>query len=183
MIVGLAVVIGGSGFAFAALEGRPGTAAPPPTATHLKGVQLAAVPVKGLLGPIIHGGEPPRDIADALVVPAGTRRTGSGCGSGVDLYDCTLHLATPARPSEVVAFYRAELRHEGWQILAVDATAGTANGTEVYAQKGSADGFYWEVGVRIDPATPSITPALSGGSQSAPTSTVSLDVLERNDAD
>lgn len=181
--VGIVVAVAGGGFALAAVGGHPGSAAAPRTASHLRGVRLAAVPATTVLGPVLRGGEPPRDIAGALVVPAGTRRTGSSCGAGVDLYDCSVRLAVPARPSTVVAFYRAELRHAGWQIQAVDATVGSANGTQMFAQKGSSDGFYWEVGVRIEPSTPSIAPALSGGSQSAPTSTVSLRVLERNDAD
>lgn len=183
VFVGLAVLVGGSGFVAAALSGRPGSQAAPKASTHLRGVSLAAVPATKVLRPVVHGGEPPRDIAGALVVPSRTRETGSSCGAGLDLYSCTVRLAVPARPPEVVGFYRAELTHEGWKVLAVDATAGTTNGTEIYAQKGSSDGFYWEVGVRIEPVTPSITPALSGGSQSAPTSKVSLAVVERNDAD
>ncbi len=183
IVVGIVAVVAGGGFALAALGGGPGSQALPRTATHLRGVSLAAVPASGVLRSVVRGGEPPNDIAGAIVVPAGTRRTRSDCGTPVSLYDCSVTLAAPARPSQVITFYRAELRHAGWQILAVDATAGPGNGTAIYAQKGSSDGFYWDVEVRIDSATPSITPALSGGSQSAPTSTVSLRVFERNDAD
>ena len=181
VVVGIVAVIGVGGFALAAIGGRPGSSAPPATARRLPGVALSAVPASGVLRSIARSGEPPRDIAGALVVPVGTRQTGHSCPPSVELYDCTVHLAVAARPSEVVAFYRAELRHEGWTVLAVDATTGS--GTEIYAQRGSNDGFYWEVGVRVDSATPSITPALSGGGQTAPTSTVSLRVLERNDPD
>lgn len=183
VVVGIVAVVAGGGFALAAAGGGPGSQSLPRTASHLRGVRLAAVPAQAVLRPVVRGGEPPNDIAGAIVVPAGTRRTGTACGTPVSLYDCSVTLATPARPSQVIAFYRAELRHAGWRILAVDATVGAGNGTAIYAQKGSSDGFYWDVEVRIDSATPSITPALSGGSQSAPTSAVSLRVFERNDAD
>lgn len=181
--VGIAAAIGVGGFAAAALSSRTPSVAPASSGRSLPGIGLAAVPATAALRPIAHGGEPPADIAGALVVPAGTARTGSACGAGVDLYDCTVHLRTQSGASDVVDFYRAELRHEGWKILAVDAAAGRSNGTEIYAQKGSSDGYYWDVGVRVESRTPAITPALSGGSQVAPTSTVSLRVFERNDPD
>lgn len=177
--VGLAGLVGVGGFAWAAATSHPGSSAPPSASSHLAGVHLGAVPATHALQAITRGGEPPSDIAGALVVPASTRRTGSHCGSAINLYDCTVDLRVRAKPDAVVAFYRAELRHRGWSILAVDATTG--KGTVVYAQHASNDGYYWEVGVGVDPATPSITPALSGSGESAPTSTVSLRVLEKGD--
>lgn len=178
--LGLAGLVGIGGFAWAAATSHPGSSAPPSTTKHLAGVHLGAVPATQALKAITRGGEPPTDIAGALVVPASARRTGSHCGAAINLYDCTVDLTVRAKPSQVVAFYRAELRHAGWRILAVDATTG--KGTVVYAQHASNDGYYWEVGVAVDPATPSITPALSGNGESAPTSTVSLRVLEKGDA-
>lgn len=183
VFVGLAAFVGIGGFAMAAIQSHPGSSAPPPSAQAVKGSSLAAVSAKALLRPILRAGEPPSDISGALVVPAGSKPTGSSCGAGLSLYDCVTRFSVRARPSEVVSFFRTELRHEGWKILAVDATAGKGNGTVVYAQRGSSDGYYWEVGARVDPVTPSISPALSGGSQAAPTSAVSLRVVERNDAD
>lgn len=183
VIVGLAAFVGIGGFAMAALESHPGSSAPPPSAKAVKGTSLAAVSAKAVLRPILRGGEPPSDIAGALVVPAGSRPTGSSCGAGLSLYDCSTRFSVRARPPEVVTFYRVELRREGWKILAVDATAGKGNGTVLYAQRGSSDGYYWEVGARVEPVTPSISPALSGGGQTAPTSAVSLRIVERNDAD
>ena len=181
--LGLVALVGIGGFAMAALESHPGSSAPPPSAHAVKGTSLAAVSAKAVLRPILRGGEPPSDIAGALIVPARSRPTGAGWGAGLSLYDCVTRFSVRARPAEVVSFFRAELRHEGWKILAVDATVGKSNGTVVYAQLGSSDGFYWEVGARVEPVTPSITPALSGGGQTAPTSAVSLRIVERNDAD
>jgi hypothetical protein len=180
IFIGLVALVGIGGFAAAALWSRRDGTIPPSATTRLRGVGLAAAPATTVLKPILRGGEPPSDIATALVVPAGSRPTGSSCGLSLSLYDCATRFAVQARPSRVVAFYRAELTHEGWKILALDAT-GTGNGTILYAQRGSADGYYWEVGVKVEPVIPSISPALSGEGQTAPTSSVSLRVVERGD--
>jgi hypothetical protein len=115
------------------------------------------------------------------VVPTGTTvDTAKRPAPAVDLYSATVTLGVAHAASQVVTFYRRELAHDHWSVLAVDSTA-TGDGTRIFAKFGSNDGYYWEVGLVVNPVTASITPALGGGTE--PTSTVSLTVFEIDDED
>lgn len=182
IVLALAVVIGGGGFVAGAITSGPGQTTPPASLNHLAGVKLPAVGAKALLRPVISAGQPPPDVLNALVVPERTTRKSSSCPSGgTYLYDCEVTLAVPSTPQSVVAFYDAELAHQHWSKMSVVATA-DGRGTEILAKRPSADGYYWELGVTIEPVNPSITPALGGGSETAPTSSLVLTVFEIDDA-
>jgi len=182
IVLGLAVVIGGGGFVAGAITSGPGQTTPPANLSRLKGVKLAAVGAKALLRPVISAGEPPPDVLNALVVPEHTTRKSSSCpAGGTYLYDCEVTLAVPSKPQNVVAFYDAELVHQHWAKMSVVATA-DGRGTEILAKRPSSDGYYWELGVTVEPVNPSITPALGGGSETTPTSSLVLTVFEIDDA-
>ncbi len=102
--------------------------------------------------------------------------------NGVQLYSASVTLSVDAPPSEVLAFYRAELRHDGWTSVTTDAAA-TGAGEEVLGQHASSDGYYWGVGAVVHEVTPSLSPALAGGDQEAPTSTLTLSLYEIDDSD
>lgn len=182
IFLGLVAIIGVGGFAGAALTSSPSRS----TAATLgapKGSSIDAVRASGDLKKIMLGGEPPTDIVGALVVPAGSSLLNSATGNqDLDLYDASITLGVPDRPGDVVTFYKLELKDAGWKVDRVDATA-NGKGSELFATKGSSDGFYWEVGVVIDPANPSITPALAGNDATASSSTVELRIFEIDDAD
>jgi hypothetical protein len=148
---------------------------------RLRGVELGARSAAAIVRRIATDGNPPADVTRALVVPADSTVTSARPpGAAVILYSGTVQLSVAHSASQVVTFFKRELVHDHWTVLAVDSTAG-GDGTRIFAKIGSSDGFYWEVGVGVTPVTTSITPALSGGS--APASTVSLTVFELDDAD
>jgi hypothetical protein len=102
-------------------------------------------------------------------------------GQNFDLFDASITLNVPDKDTDVISFYKAELTAAHWQVQRVDATP-DGKGSEVFATIGSNDGFYWEVGVVVDPANPSITPALAGATPTA-SSSVELQIFEVDDAD
>ncbi len=118
----------------------------------------------------------------ATVVPAGaTLRGTTDADGGNGPYDRGLKLAVTASPAEVVSFYKAELRHEGWGLLpgGIDSVDG-GKGTELLYERAD-DAYYWEIAVIVTPQSPSITPALAGGDQTAPTSLLEIDLLQVED--
>ncbi|MCU1490504.1 MAG: hypothetical protein JWM85_1909 [Acidimicrobiaceae bacterium] len=178
MVVAVVAVVSIGGALLAVLgSGSGGTT---PAGRKIPGISLGAVPARSVLSPIISEGTPPNDVVGNLAVPAGAHRTASACTGGIDLYDCNVSMSVAAQPKAVVAFYTAELARQGWTKLGIDATA-DGRGTEVIEQRPGADGFYWEVGVVVDPVSPSISPALAGRGETTPTSAVELRLFERED--
>jgi hypothetical protein len=173
------VAIGGVALALAGSGGKQAGGA---SLGRLRGVAMAARAGKPILQRVSTNGEPPSDVVAAIVVPDGTTVTSAKRpGPAISLYSATVHLAVSYDASQVVTFFRRELAHDHWSVLAVDSTA-SGNGTQIFAKIPSSDGYYWEIGVVVNPVTASITPALGGG-DSEPTSTVSLTVFEVDDAD
>jgi hypothetical protein len=181
VVVALAIGISGAGaiFAFVDTNGPPATAAHPGTRVGRTGLSAASAAAD--FKPVTNADEPPSDILSALVVPAGSRLTNAArVGGGLELYDAQVSIRVDARPSSVIAFYRDELRALGWTNRTSSATAGS--GTELLGQHSSSDGFYWEVGVVVNRAPTSLSPALGGATVEA-ASTVELKLFEVNDAE
>jgi hypothetical protein len=180
-VLGIAVVIilGGAAIALAGSGSKPIRAA---GLGRLPGVALSAESATTVLSRVAAGGDPPKDIAEALVLPAGSIYVRKQPSNGLDLFSASVTISLDASPAQVVAFYRAELAHDGWTGLSVDAVA-TGSGTEVLARHASSDGYYWGVGAVVRPVTPSLSPALAGGGQDAPTSTLTLSLYEIDDDD
>jgi hypothetical protein len=181
VLLAVAIVISGAGAIFALL----GTSGPPAPAVHpgvLVGrTGLSVASATADFKSVTAGGEPPADILSALVVPAGSRLTNAAIvGSGLELYDARVTIHVDAKTSRVLSFYRDELRALGWTDRTSSQTA--QRGTELLAEHPSSDGFYWEVGVVVNRATTSVSPALGGASVAA-ASAVELRLFEVNDAE
>ncbi len=175
--IALAVVLGGFALALAGggVKGTGGAVLDP-----IRGVSLPARTAAPVIARISRGGEPPADVTAALVVPAtATVARAERPAPAVNLYSGTVTLSVPAGEREVATFFRHELVHGHFAVLAVDATS-DGRGTKIFAKFPSRDGFYWEVVVVVRPTATSISPALVGD---AATSTVSLTVFELDDAD
>jgi hypothetical protein len=184
VVLGIVAVIAIGGALLAVLGASPKQAAPT-SVSSLPGVSLRAVPAAHALAAITAAGQPPADIVADLVVPEGATVTGSSdLDAGVGQFDRGVSMTVDASTKEVVAFFSAELRHDGWAMSASEPVTNKqgVSGTEVLAQHESADGYYWEVGVVVDPANPSITPALAGSGAAAESSSVELTLLEVGDA-
>lgn len=174
VVIGIVALIslGGAAMALSGTHASPKTR---PALTRGGHGALRAEAAGVLLGPIERGGEPPADVIDRLVVPKGSRRTSLQCATSViDLYDCAVHLSSPGAPPAVLSFFEHELPRLGWAKLSITPTD-RGLGTEVLDQVASNDGYYWEVGVFVDPLS-SPTPGVTG-----PASAVVLRVAERGD--
>jgi hypothetical protein len=181
VVLALAIVISGAGaiFALVGSNGPPASAVHPGVAVGRTGLSIASA--RRDFGSVTSGGQPPSDVLSAIVVPAGSRLTNAArVGGGVELYDSQVLIRVDAQPSRVVRFYDDELRALGWIDESTSTTA--SNGTELIAEHASADGFYWELGVVVNRATTSLSPAL-GGASVAEASSVELRLFEVNDAE
>lgn len=148
----------------------------------LKGTPIPAVSAAKAVARIEVSGNPPIDVASALVLPQGARVTDVVRDpANLELFSGTIKLGTDFAPDKVVSFYKLELAHRGWKVLRTDATA-DGKGTTTFATFPSSDGFYWEVEVVVEPSSTSISPALGGGDATAG-SKVSLQLIELNDQD
>lgn len=179
VVLGIVAVVFLGGVALALTSSTPPSRVLVPAGrSTLPGVAVAALPAGPDLARIASAGQPPADVVDALVVPAGARVTGTRDeDAGVSQYDRSIELSVPATPSELRAFYRAELAHLHWTFLGEVPLDG-GQGTEILAKRASTDGYYWEVGVLITPAEPAISPALAGGSGGPTSSALELRILE-----
>jgi hypothetical protein len=124
------------------------------------GTVVHLTPAVTALKPIISS-EPPADILGALAVPTGSVSHGFvNIDQSQGQYDRTISFVTGLSSDQVIDVYRTLLPRLGWAILyqGPGTTKGVA-GTEVLARRGSGDGFYWEVGAVVSPATNSgVTP-------------------------
>jgi hypothetical protein len=124
------------------------------------GTVVQLTPATTALKPII-GSEPPADILAALAVPVGSvSHRFVNIDQNQVQYDRTASFTTGLSSDQVVDFYRTLLPRLGWSILYQgQGTSNGVSGTEVLARRGSGDGFYWEVGAVVSPATNSgVTP-------------------------
>lgn len=152
VVVGIAtglVLLFGIG---AALQGSSAPKAPPHP-SHVSGTALTAEPAASSLRPIEILGTPPDDVVGAVVVPKGATRTGSTPWDGSTQFSGTVDFELSATQTAVVDFYRSELKARGWSTPNVSAARSPKGATEVIAQRASADGWYWEIGVVVSPTT------------------------------
>jgi hypothetical protein len=104
--------------------------------------------------PVEDAGDPPADILAALAIPAGTKTTGSlNTDQGTTQFDRTVDFASTLPAFRVENFYQVIFKKLGWKLLADGPDSYQAGSTQILAQKGSTDGFYWEAGVVVSPTT------------------------------
>jgi len=151
IVVGLAllvVLVFGIG---AALTNNPTPKAPKPAA--VKGTGLVAEPAAGTLRPIEILGTPPADVLDALVLPKGTHVVSHTPWSGSTQYSGDMSFRLDSSQAALVDFFHTELHAHGWSIISVGGAHDEPGATEVLAQRGSTDGWFWEAGVVVFPTT------------------------------
>ena len=182
VVLACAAIVTFGGFAVALVgDGQSAPATVSGLATAVPGVNLAAVGASGVLQRIASGGTPPSDILGALVVPNGARIEGTTTqDANVDQYDRAMKFQITTTTSELVRFYRAELRRARWSMLGTYPLAGA--GTEILAQRAGSDGYEWEVGVLVAPINPSISPSLAGDGQTSAVMGLTLRLFEVPDA-
>lgn len=125
-----------------------------PTTTTLPvvvgGLNLA--PSNAALGFCTRSNNVPTNVADAFIVPAETTTVGLGRipNAGAGDFDCYQPLMTPAPPSDLLAFYAAQLESRGWNLFSRGSSSGRP---QSLFQKAGNDGFYWVVGITITSST------------------------------
>jgi hypothetical protein len=152
LAIALFIVIGGITASALATGGS--------TALKLQSVTLAdgtAVTLESgaqAMKPVEDAGDPPADILAALAIPAGTKTTGSlNTDQGTTQFDRTVDFASTLPSFRVENFYQVVFKKLGWKLLADGPDSYQAGSTQILAQKGSSDGFYWEAGVVVSPTT------------------------------
>ena len=124
------------------------------------GTVVQLTPAATALKPIISS-EPPADILSALAVPTGSvARHWVNIDQGQTQYDRSVSFTTGLSADQVVDVYKSGLPRLGWKLTYQgQGTFNGVSGTEMLARRASGDGYYWEVGVIVPPATSSgVTP-------------------------
>ena len=166
---GFAVALIGSGQATPSVVSGFGTSVP--------GVNLSAISALQVLQRISSGGMPPRDVLEALAVPNGARIVSTTSqDASVDQYDRSIYFQIDTKSTELVKFYRAELRRAHWSFLGTYPLPNAA--TELLAQRTGSDGYEWEIGVVVAPVNPAISPSLAGDGQTSPVMGLRLRLFE-----
>jgi hypothetical protein len=187
--IAVVIVVGGVGLSFATggwggpsgSTGATGTTGA--ALINVTGSPLAGVSAAQALSAIVSNGEPPAGIVDSLVVPSGAKVTGhENVADGDGPFDSSVFLASAASPSQVVSFYRVEMKHQGWGLLPGGVSV-SGSATTLYFEQAGKDGYYWQVAVTVTSESPTLAPPLAGGDQTAPTSGLELELVQVEDAD
>ncbi len=101
-----------------------------------------------LLAGCQQAGNPPADIATALLVPATTQATAPTVhpNGGAGDYDCLRTLVTRATSGELLGYYTAQLQARGWNLFSHGSSSGAP---QLLFQKAGSDTFYWIVGITV----------------------------------
>lgn len=117
------------------------------------GTVVHLTPATEALKSIVGEGQPPADILGPLAVPAGSTVTGTvNIDQNAGQFDRTVDFTTGLSADQVVSLFHTLLPKLGWHVTSV-GPSDSGQGTEVLAQKGSGDSFYWEVGIVASPTT------------------------------
>ena len=116
------------------------------------GSSLRPVPAATQLSVINQGGEPPANVVNAVVLPAGSVRTAHQTNGGGQ-YDAQVTFRSTASRGSLVTFFAAALKQQGWQIFSQGPAAHQPGTTEVLGKLPGSDGYYWEIGALVSPTT------------------------------
>jgi hypothetical protein len=155
IVLGLAVVILLGGVAAAALSSGSNPTFTIRHVTLADGTQVELVPAAVKLHAIVNNEEPPADIIGNLGVPRESVVHGViNSDQHTAQFDRTVDLTSQLAQPQVVEAYRRMVTAVGWKVIYQGAAPqGPAGADEILATKGSADGFYWEVGIVVSPTT------------------------------
>lgn len=162
----LAVVVVAAGLL---AQGFAGPSAPTPAPAFVptaKGSPLRAIPGRADLAPLIADGEPPDDIVNAVVLPAGSLPgTVINNSDSAQSYDEQRLFTLDNSQQKIITFFEIELAAQGWHVEST-GKAKDQPGFEVLAQRAGSDGFYWELGAVVTttvfpPSGPAATTGLT----------------------
>ncbi len=151
------------GFIAQVFTGSTPPVAAPSSVPTAKGSPIKAIPAASALGPLINSGEPPDDIIDAIVIPAGSLPGAVADNTNsAQSYDEQREFKIDAPEQKVITFFEIELAAQGWH---VESTGKPKNqpGFEVLAQRAGSDGYYWEIGAVVSPTSFTSSPANTTG--------------------
>jgi hypothetical protein len=118
------------------------------------GSSLKAEAAATLLAPITTGGEPPTNILNAVLVPAGSVRVShQNTSDGSGQFDAQVSFRTDATQAEVLSFFATVMKQQGWQVFDQGPAANATDTLEVLGKLAGTDGYYWEMGATIPPTT------------------------------
>ena len=121
--------------------------------TSVAGTSLRATGALDALRPIVSPGEPPNNVLNAVVVPAGARRLSHiNYGGNASQYDQAAVFSVGGVQAAVIDFYTVEMKKAGWQIEST-GPADHQSGFEVLGQIAGDDGWFWEMGTVVQPST------------------------------
>ena len=151
IVLGLALVVVVGGLL---AQGFAGPSAPTPAPANVataKGSPLKAIPARSDLAPLIADGEPPDDIVNAVVLPAGSLPgTVINNTNSAESYDEQRLFTLTSSQSDIIKFFEIDLPAQGWHVEST-GLAKDQPGFEVLAQRAGSDGFYWEIGTVVTP--------------------------------
>jgi hypothetical protein len=153
----------------------PGQPKVPKGASPVKGSSLLAVSAKSGLAPIETDGEPPANVIDAITLPKGAVRGPTANPGEGSTYDQSVQFTIDASQEAVLVFYKDELHDLGWSTVTHGA-ATHQSGQQIVGQIAGDDGFYWQLGVIVEPTT-------FGASGTTDITNFSLRVLQVQDQD
>jgi hypothetical protein len=154
VVVVVAALIVALFFAFGVSSSRTAAPARGMVSHSVPGSALRSEPAAALLAPIAHPGQPPTNVIDAVVVPSGTTRTSYRGNSPLAThYDAQVTFRSPANQAELITFFLAAMKLEGWQVFSHGPAAHDPNSIEVLGKIAGTDGYYWEMGVVVAPTT------------------------------
>ncbi|HXA33398.1 MAG TPA: hypothetical protein VNV87_14170 [Acidimicrobiales bacterium] len=152
LVIALVIVIGG--ITASALTSGTLTTLKVQSVTLSDGTVVHLEPGTQALKPIAGNGEPPADILAAVAVPAGATTTGSlNSDQNTTQFDRTVNFTSTLPAFRVHDFYQALFKQLGWKLIGNGPDTYQAGSTQLLAEKGSNDGFYWEAGVVVSPTT------------------------------
>jgi hypothetical protein len=154
IVLGICAVLFLGGTLALALSPSSAPAPTTPTVRTAPGAPVPAMAATGALGKIQLNGDPPGDVASAVVLPQGaTIVPGSIVNRTVGQYDESIDVTVPDSQATTLAFYAAELPAEGWQHISHAAAANDPQAVQYLAQRAASDGNYWELGVAVQPTS------------------------------
>ncbi len=140
------------------------TASPPPStkvSPKLSNVSGLTPSATNPFTPLVTAGEPPDDILNAVVIPAGAVKVGTPhTGGDATSFDRSLVFKSSASAQAIYTFFHEQLKGRSWRIFSTGAPVGQ-KGVEMLAQRAGSDGWYWEQGVVVNPTTFSTSGAQS----------------------
>ena len=127
-------------------------------------------------GPDHQPGQPPDNIVNAVDIPVGAVRLShqnNAAESGQ--YDSQVSLRSDASQGALLAFYASDMKSQGWQVFDRGPAANDPNALEVLGKLAGTDGYYWEMGVTVQPTS------FGNGAPAAGATTFTVRLLQEPD--